>query len=114
MKCPNKRDAFTVNDTTKGNGALTYPVGLLTTAEHSLIGNYTSNKTGAIYWASAPLYFDNDGARGRDVGTAGFWLGSYYVGNANGVRPSISLRPGTTFKSGGDGSVGNPYEVDMS
>ncbi len=31
--CENKNDAFTVNDTVKGNGALTYPVGLITMDE---------------------------------------------------------------------------------
>jgi len=30
FKCPQKNDAFTVNDMSKGNGALTYPVGLIT------------------------------------------------------------------------------------
>ena len=33
FKCPQKNDAFTVNDTSKGNGALTYPVGLITADE---------------------------------------------------------------------------------
>ena len=31
LTCPQKNDAFTVSDTTNGNGALTYPVGLLST-----------------------------------------------------------------------------------
>ena len=114
LKCPSKRDAFTVNDTTKGNGALTYPVGLLTTAEHSLIGNYTANKTGAYYWASAPNHFVNAYAHERYVPATGYWDYVYHVYDTYGARPALSLRPGTTFKSGGDGSVGNPYEVDMS
>lgn len=33
LKCPNKRDAFTVEDTTYGNGALDIPVGLITADE---------------------------------------------------------------------------------
>ena len=112
LKCPNKRDAFTVNDTTKGNGALTYPVGLLTTAEHSLIGNYTANKTGTYYWASAPYCFYDSGAHVRHVHKTGYWYFFNTVDNTDGVRPSISLKPGTTFKTGGDGSASNPFEVE--
>ena len=33
LMCPQKNDAFTVSDTTNGNGALTYPVGLLSIDE---------------------------------------------------------------------------------
>ena len=113
LKCPNKRDAFTVSDETYGNSALTYPVGLLTTAEHSLIGNYTANKTWDYYLSSAPIYFDNR-ALERLVNPSGNWDNNYYVYTTTGARVSLSLRPGTTFKSGGDGSANNPYEVDMS
>ena len=113
LKCSNKRDAFTVSDGTYGNGSLIYPIGLLTQVEHSLIGNYTANKTGAYYWASAPNYFGSAGALGRHVYTSGGWNITNFVNNAYGVRPSISLRLGTKFISGGDGSASNPYEVDM-
>ena len=114
LKCPNKRDAFTVSDGEKGNSALTYPVGLLTTAEHSLIGNSIGNNAGAYYWSSAPAYFHNNVAIERSVDPIGYWSNYYYnVSNSFGARPSISLKPGTTFKSGGDGSASNPYEVDM-
>ena len=112
LKCPNKRDAFTVSDSEKGNSALTYPVGLLTTAEHSLIGNYTANKTNAWYWASAPDSFNVSNALARSVNSSGSWKNDSGVSPVYGVRPSLSLRPGTTFKSGGDGSASNPYEVE--
>ncbi|MBR1817895.1 MAG: hypothetical protein IJ772_03500, partial [Bacilli bacterium] len=115
LKCPNKRDAFTVSDTEKGNSALTYPVGLLTIAEHSLIGNYTANKTNASYWSSAPNYFYGYNAFERRVYTTGNWYNNYNyaVSNSNGARPAVSLQPGTTFKAGTDGSTGNPLEVVM-
>ena len=113
LKCPNKRDAFTVSDSEKGNSALTYPVGLLTTAEHSLIGNDTANKTGVTYWSSAPYRFFYSNAYGRGVSSSGS-LSYYVVSDTYGARPSLSLKPGTTFKSGGDGTASNPYEVDMN
>ena len=112
LKCPNKRDAFTVSDTEKGNGALTYPVGLLTTAESSLLGNYTVQRTGTSYWSSAPYYFDRNSGIERLVGSNGSWLGA--GGGGFGVRPSISLRPGTSFETGGDGTAANPYVVKMN
>ena len=112
LKCPNKRDAFTVSDEIYGNSALTYPVGLLTTAEHRLIGNDTANKTWDIYWSSAPYYFDYDAATERHVDLRGYWSNYRYVTDPLGVRPAVSLRPGTTFKTGGDGSVGNPFEIE--
>ena len=114
LKCPTKKDAYTVSDTTNGNGSLTYPIGLLTTAEHSLTGNYTANKTGSWYWPSAPYYFDNGNAYERRVTATGYWYSNDHLNYTGGTRPAVSLRPGTKFISGGDGSAGNPYEVDMT
>ena len=114
LKCPNKRDAFTVSDIEKGNSVLTYPVGLLTTAEHSLIGNKAANKTNAPYWSSAPACFNYYyGAYGHSVDTSGYWWYNRSVSTSgDGVHPSISLKPNITFKSGGDGSASNPFEVE--
>jgi hypothetical protein len=71
--CPNdnnggKLSKFTVSDTTNGNGALTYKMGLLTADELELSGypkwNYyneseltyylNQNANGAWYWALSP------------------------------------------------------------
>ena len=46
--------------------------------------------------------------------SSGDWQDNYFENYSYGARPSISLRPGITFKSGGDGSANNPYEVDMT
>ena len=112
LKCPNKRDAFTVSDSNKGNSALTYPVGLLTAAEHSLIGNYTARMTGFGNWASAPYYFGSNGAVEKLMGAGGYWTYGNTVRHTRGARPSISLKPGTEFKEGTDGTASNPYEVE--
>ena len=58
--CPQKNDAFTVSDTTNGNGALTYPVGLLSTDEIVLAGGWNASNSGyylysgQVWWASSP------------------------------------------------------------
>ena len=111
LKCPNKRDAFTVDDTTNGNGALKYPVGLMTMTEAYLIGNSYALKTGAFYYTLSPTYITHYyGAFGGDISD----YGNYYDNNMNygrGVRPSISLKPGTKFVAGTDGTASNPFEV---
>ena len=45
LKCSQINDAFTVNDTNKGNGALTYPVGNLTADEAVLAGAWSNENT---------------------------------------------------------------------
>ena len=58
--CPQKNDAFTVSDTTNGNGTLTYPVGLLSTDEIVLAGGWSAANSGyylysgQYWWASSP------------------------------------------------------------
>ena len=63
LTCSQKNDAFTVSDTTNGNGVLTYPVGLLSTDEIVLAGGWSANNSGYyLYsgqslWGSSPIYF---------------------------------------------------------
>ena len=63
LKCPQQNDAFTVSDTTNGNGALTYSIGLITTDEAILAGGWSASNngyylySGSWYWASSPNYF---------------------------------------------------------
>ena len=116
VKCTSKNDSFTVG--TKGNGKLTYPVGLLTGEEATLAGHglpgYSENSyltIGDYYWLSSPDGFNDGGPGVSRVGSDGT-LGVGSVGRARGVRPSISLKPGTT-PSGGDGTVNNPYLIDI-
>ena len=116
VKCTSKNDSFTVG--TKGNGKLTYPVGLLTGEEATLAGHglpgYSENSyltTGSWYWLSSPYDFNGNDTSVSFVGSDGGLYG-VDVGGAGGVRPSISLKPGTT-PSGGDGTVNNPYLIDI-
>ena len=113
----NTNDAFTVSAST-GNGKLTYPVGLLTADEIMLAGGKrgTSNSTYYLYtnraWGSGSPYDFNDiDAYEFSVLSLGN-LNYYYVTNAFGVRPAVSLKPGTKFASGGTGISTNPYVVE--
>ena len=111
----NKNDAFTKDDVAIGNGKLTYPVGLITSDEVMLGGGKgTSNNTYYLYsyeeyWSGSPYYFLSYSFEFY-VHSSGA-LDSYNVYNAIGVRPMVSLKPGTVFTSG-DGSANTPYVVN--
>lgn len=118
VTCPEPtRDGFTVNQETGGNGLLKYPVGLLTADELTLAGHGWSGysgsgylRTGQYYWSLSPRSFGNTGATGFRVGSSGD-LRNNGVDYSYGVRPSVSLAPGTKH-SGGDGTETSPYIVE--
>lgn len=117
VECPNEnRDGFTLSTSSGGNGKLTYPVGLLTADEIMLAGGRTADNhnyylyTGKDYWALSPSNFDATSALGFDVNPGGN-LFNYFVSTSRGVRPSVSLAPGTRT-SEGDGTVNSPYVIE--
>ena len=107
LSCPSKIDSFTVNESEHGNGALDYPVGLLTRQEAVLMG-WSALTTESSYWLLSPYNFYGS-AGGGYVESSGF-LGNCSVYSTLGVRPAVSLNPGTEYASG-DGSVDNPYVI---
>ena len=114
LQCPNTNDAFTVN-ATNGNGALDYPVGLLTEDELTLAGHGYSGYSTSSYlytslysWSLSPNYFNFNSAYGF------YWNSysvNYRVDNARAVRPVVSLTPGTAV-SDGDGSANTPWVIE--
>ena len=115
LKCPQQNDAFTVSDTTNGNGALTYPIGLITTDEAVLAGGSSSNSgyylySGSWYWASSPYNFYGSSATVRVVysnGNASDWdsaLDSY-----GRVRPVFNLKAEILLQ--GSGTATDPYRI---
>ena len=113
LACENKNDSFTVS-TSNGNGALTYPIGLLTTPEVRLAYKDTSYstyylKTGSLYWLGSPYELNLNVARVSRVYNNGS-DSDYSVYYSGGVRPVISLKQGTEITKG-DGSYLNPFVV---
>ena len=108
-----KNDAFTVSN--KGNGALTYPVGILTIDEAIAAGLWDTSsspylRSGYNNWAMTPSRYDEiDGGefntRFDDIVKEG------HTSNFYGIRPVVSLSPKVTIKSGTDGTINNPYEI---
>ena len=116
VTCVNEvRDGFTVSTTSGGNGALTYPVGLLTADEIRLAGGYGSSfylYTGQIYWVLSPYSFSDFSAYGYVIDSYGRIVTTDTISyDSYGVRPSVSLAKGTRYMDG-DGTVENPYVVE--
>lgn len=114
LTCPQKNDAFTVNDTSKGNGALTYGIGLITADEVVLGGGWSSDNsnyylyTGREYWTSSPYdYSRRPGAVERLVYSNGIADYNYAVSSTLGARPVISLT--SEILEQGDGTASNPF-----
>ena len=114
LKCQNVRDKFTV-DSINGNGALTYPIGLVTADEMAYAGaRWSANNnsfylyTGQMFWTLSPFNFDSSNARWFALTSSGS-LSDYLVYSC-GVRPSVSLKQGTAI-SGGSGTATDPFIV---
>ncbi len=88
LTCLQQNDAFTVNDTSKGNGALTYPVGLLSMDEVVLAGGWKEDNkgyylySGEYWWTSSPNRFDFFSVSMRGVDYGGNPVGIYGVSAA--------------------------------
>ena len=116
LTCPTASDKFTVS-TSNGNGALTYPVGLITADEVAMAGVVykTDNSsyylyTNQHYWLGSPYYSLSRGyAYGFGVNSlAGLEYDSLY--GDIGIRPVISLS--SKAKLTGDGTWNNVFEVE--
>ena len=116
LTCTTASDKFTVN-TSNGNGALTYPVGLITADEVAMAGgviNGTSNGsyylyTNQDYWFGSPYNFLFGGyADEFFVYSSGSFAGNE-VYRRYGVRPVISLS--TKAKLSGNGTYDDVYTV---
>ena len=120
LKCQNTKDKFTVN-ASNGNGALTYPVGLITADEMAYAGGvYKKGNssfylyTGQLYWALSPYTFDGSSANEFNLISGGsLYVNIVYgfsIGSA-GVRPSVSLQPGIAMTGGGSGTSADPFVI---
>ena len=117
LTCPTASDKFTVS-TSNGNGALTYPVGLITADEVAMAGGVKGSSntnssyylyTNQNYWFGSPIYFYSGGiARETFVHSSGF-LTDDYVDAAYGARPVVSLS--SKAKLSGSGTYNDVYTV---
>ena len=117
LTCAVDSDRFTVNKiNSKGNSALTYPIGLITIDELEMAGNNWSESntsyylhTGAYYWAGSPDGFYDSNSDGFEVFDDGD-LGGGRVDSNDGVRGVVSLS--SESKLLGSGTYNDVYTVN--
>ena len=118
LSCIREEDRYTV-DEIKGNGGLTYPIGLLTVTEGRIAGGVgITGVTGhyldaGIYWTMSPVYVSD--SYGSAVYTMYYGMASagpaaMDVTTTSGVRPVINLKPNSL--NTGDGTASNPYRIE--
>ena len=109
LVCANETDRFSISNP---KAKLKHPIGLLSVPELRLAGygssHYFNNRQ--YVWLASPFSI-------RDAYYDGVW-GVYDIGwkdsdvyNSGGVRPSVSIKPGTSFSSG-DGSYTSPFVIE--
>ena len=119
--CPQANDLFTITTSTKGNKALTYPVGLLTIDEVIYAGaveaepeenkkvNHYLNNNRSDYWTMSTGDFLGGHAYVWSVdGDGRVHMGD--SGNVTGVRVAVNLSSYVEI-TGGNGTIDNPYIV---
>ena len=108
LACTNETDRFSMSNT---KARLKHPIGLLSAPELRLASYGSSHyfNNGKYVWLGSPGRFNNGSAYVREVYSGG-WDG-YYVRSAGGVRPAVSIQPGTEYVSG-DGSYTSPFVIE--
>ncbi len=115
LTCPQKNDAFTVSDTSKGNGALTYGIGLVTTDEVVLAGGWSSSNSnyylysGKYYWTMSPVFFSGYFAGERSVYSSGYADGYNGLDFLYGARPVLNLS--SEIMKNGNGTASDPFHA---
>ena len=117
LTCPTESDKFTSKNSSIGNKALDYPVGLITADEVAMAGGkyQTSNSsyylyTKQVYWSGSPRNFDGYSAYANEflVYSSGT-LNDTDVDYAYGARPVVSLS--SKAKLSGSGTYNDVYTV---
>ena len=120
LECSRMQDRFTVSSS-KGNGALTYPVGLITSDEVMYAGGKTGTSnsnttyylyTNLIYWTISPNDYRGSYAYVNSMEKNGCFgeSGAYFT---YGLRPVISISSNASMSSG-DGTATNPYVISTN
>lgn len=116
LECSRTQDRFTVSSSI-GNGALTYPVGLLTVDEAMYAGGKAGDTNRKYYlnieksyWGISPDYFNYNAFH---YGVSNIGNFSATISDNVGIRPVISLKP-TDIVQSGDGTSTNPYVIQTS
>ena len=130
LNCENTNDLYTHTSSSKGNKALTYPIGLITMDEVILAGagggvfdgvsNYMPSspnsylRTGNNYWTMTPAgSYNSFGATHWSASVfnvhASGKIDDNNAATSNGLRPTINLK--STVNIVGSGTISEPYKI---
>ena len=122
FKCPQSNDLYTTATSTKGNKALTYPIGLITADEAFYAGGgYFANgtyylHTGIDTWTMSP---DNSDSRAfvwsvDGSGHIDHLIVDDFFNYELVVRPAINLKSTAEIIDEGNGTLNNPYVIKVN
>ncbi len=119
--CEVKNDAFTANESDKGNGKMTYPVGLITADEIMTAGGKPGVANQSYYLYKSSSYHDwslspyNMSAIGDALVFVVYGNGNFNDTSTNNpdgaIAPVINLSAEYASTLTGDGSMTNPYRA---
>ena len=117
FKCSNSTDLYTVSGSSKGNKALSNPVGLITADEVAMAGGVYGQTnqsyylyTNQVYWTMSPYYFNASSSYAFVLTvTSDGNLNYNWVDSTFGVRPVINLS--ADVKVTGSGTSSDPFVV---
>lgn len=112
ISCSSLSDRFSTT-TANGNGKLKYPIGLITADEIIMGGGGESSffYSGNTYWTMTPGYYSDSGSGAHNYTQAVVLEALTALTSEEGVRPVVSLKPGTEYTSG-NGSTATPFIVN--
>ena len=130
LNCENTSDLYTHTSSSKGNKALTYPIGLITMDEVMMAGtgggvfdgneNYMPSspnsylRTGNNYWTMTPAgsynpFGSTSWFANVFIVYASGPIDDHYTAHSNGLRPVVNLRSDVTIS--GEGTIEKPFTV---
>ena len=117
FKCQNDSDLYTVTNSSHGNHALAYPIGLITADDIAFAGGVVRTSNGyyylnvnSLYWTISPwFYYGANGSTVFNVNSEGSLVGSMSNASTLAIRPVINLRNDVELT--GSGISTDPYVV---
>ena len=113
LKCGNNADLYTIGGSSKGNHALTNPIGLITADEVAMAGGVYGNVNNNYYLYNGEYYWTMTPSKYPDANVFYVWSNGSFshanVASMYGVRPVINLAHDVEIT--GSGTSSDPFVV---